>query len=45
MGLIANLKTGWTLSVDSLTVLREPPKLLASPAISGVATAVFFVLL
>lgn len=45
MGLIANLKTGWTLSVDSLGVLREHPKLLAFPAISGVATGLFFVLL
>lgn len=45
MGLIANLKTGWTLSVDSLTVLREHPRLLAFPAISGAATGLFFVLL
>lgn len=45
MGFLANLKTGWTLSIDSLTVLREHPKLLAFPAISGLATAAFFVFL
>ena len=45
MGVVANLKTGLTLSLDSLTVLREYPKLLAFPAISGVATTVFFVVL
>jgi hypothetical protein len=45
MGIFANLKTGLTLSLDSLTVLREHPKLLAFPAISGVATTVFFVFL
>ena len=45
MGLLANLKTGWTLSVDSLAVLREHPKLLSFPAMSGVATALFFLLL
>lgn len=45
MGILANLKTGWTLSLDSITVLREHPKLLAFPAISGVATGLFFVFL
>ncbi|MEF8809009.1 DUF6159 family protein [Natronomonas sp.] len=45
MGILANLKTGWTLSMDSLSVLREHPKLLAFPAISGVATGLFFVFL
>lgn len=42
MGILGNLKTGWTLSVDSLGVIREHPKLLAFPALSGVATAAFF---
>ena len=45
MGILANVKTGLKLSVDSLAVLRDHPKLLAFPAISGVATAVFFVFL
>jgi hypothetical protein len=45
MGILGNLKTGWTLAMDSLTVLRGHPKLLAFPAISGVATGFFFVLL
>jgi len=45
MGLLGNFKTGLKLSVDSLAVLRSHPKLLAFPAISGVATAVFFVFL
>lgn len=45
MGIIANLKTGWTLSMDSLSVLRTHPKLLAFPSISGVATAFFAVFL
>lgn len=45
MGILANLKTGWMLSKDSLTVLREHPKLLAFPAISGVATGAFAIVL
>lgn len=45
MGFLANLKTGWALSIDSLGVLRDHPKLLAFPAISGVATAFFLLLL
>jgi hypothetical protein len=45
MGVLANLKTGWSLSMDSLAVLRNHPKLLAFPAISGLATGLFFVVL
>jgi hypothetical protein len=44
MGIFTRLKTGWTLAMDSLRVLREEPSLAAFPVIGGLAGTVFLVL-
>ncbi len=45
MGFLSRLKTGWALARDSVQVLREEPSLTAFPAISGLAGAIYVVLL
>jgi len=45
MGLFSRLKTGWTLSMDSLRVLRAQPSLAVFPAIAGIAGAIYVGLL
>ena len=44
LGFLARLKTGWTLTKDSLGVIRDHPKLLAFPLLAGVSSIVFLVL-
>ncbi len=41
MGLFARLKTGFTLAVDSLKVLRREPSLLVFPLVAGLFGAVY----
>ncbi len=43
-GFFDRLKTGWTLTKDSLGVIRDYPKLLVFPALAGLASVFFFVL-
>ncbi len=45
MGFIGRLKTGLTLTKDSIAVIREYPKLLVFPLLAGISSIVFFVLL
>ncbi len=45
MGFLARLKTGWALSMDSLDVLRAEPSLTVFPAIAGLASTVYLVLI
>lgn len=45
MGIFSRLKMGWTLSKDSLSVLRHHPDLTLFPLLSGLAGIVFLGLL
>jgi hypothetical protein len=45
MGFLGRLKTGWTLSMDSLGVLRAEPSLALFPAIAGLAGTVYLALI
>lgn len=45
MGIFARLKMGWSLSMDSLRVLRKQPELALFPLLSGVAGLLFVGLL
>lgn len=45
MGLFSRFKTGWTLAMDSLDVLRQQPELAAFPLVGGAAGAVYLGLL
>ena len=45
LGFLDRLKTGWTLTKDSVGVIRDHPKLLAFPLLAGVSSIVFLVLL
>ncbi len=42
-GFFERAKTGWTLTKDSASVIRDYPKLLVFPLLAGVASAAFFV--
>lgn len=44
MGLFSRLKTGWSLTKDSITVLRHNPELAVFPLVSGIAGILFLVL-
>jgi hypothetical protein len=44
LGFLDRLKTGWTLTKDSIGVIRDHPKLLAFPLLAGVSSIVFLVL-
>ncbi|MEF8779806.1 MAG: DUF6159 family protein [Haloferacaceae archaeon] len=44
VGFVDRLKTGWTLTKDSVGVIREYPKLLAFPLLAGVS-GVFFLMI
>jgi len=44
IGFLDRLKTGWTLTRDSVRVLRDHPSLLLFPLLAGVASAAFLVL-
>lgn len=41
IGVRERLRTGWTLTKDSASVIRETPELLAFPLLAGVASAGF----
>ncbi len=43
-GFFDRLKTGWTLTKDSIAVIREYPKLLAFPLLAGISSVFFLVL-
>ena len=45
VGFFDRLKTGWTLTKDSVGVIREHPKLLVFPLLAAVASIFFLVLL
>ncbi|WP_114578858.1 DUF6159 family protein [Saliphagus sp. LR7] len=45
VGFVERLKTGWTLTKDSLGVVRDHPRLLAFPLLAGVASLCFLALL
>lgn len=45
LGFFDRLKTGWTLTKDSLGVISDHPKLLVFPLLAGISAVVFFVLL
>lgn len=45
VGFVDRLKTGWTLTKDSVGVIREYPKLLVFPLLAAVASVFFLVLL
>jgi hypothetical protein len=38
------IKTGWTLTKDSITVIRDHPKLLVFPLLAGISSIFFLVL-
>lgn len=44
-GFLGRLKTGWTLTKDSIGVIRDHPELLVFPLLAGISSVVFFVLL
>ena len=44
LGFIDRLKTGWTLTKDSVGVIGDHPKLLAFPLLAGVSSVVFLLL-
>lgn len=44
IGLFDRLKTGWTLTKDSLDVIRDHPKLLTFPLLAGLSSVFFLVL-
>ncbi len=44
LGFVDRMKTGWTLTKDSIAVIREYPKLLVFPLLAGIASIVFFAL-
>ena len=44
LGFFDRLKTGWTLTKDSIGVIRDHPKLLAFPLLAGVSSIVFLIL-
>ena len=44
IGLVDRLKTGWTLTTDSVGVIRDHPALMLFPLLAGVASAAFFLL-
>ena len=43
-GFFGRLKTGWTLTKDSIGVIRDHPKLLVFPLLAGISSVVFLVL-
>ncbi len=43
-GFFDRLKTGWTLTKDSVGVIRDHPKLLVFPLLAGLSSIVFLVL-
>ncbi|MCL9816814.1 DUF6159 family protein [Natronocalculus amylovorans] len=43
-GFFSRLKTGWTLTKDSLSVIRDHPKLLVFPLLAGLSSIFFLVL-
>ncbi len=43
-GFFDRLKTGWTLTKDSIGVIRDHPKLLVFPLLAGLSSIVFLVL-
>ncbi|WP_418282129.1 DUF6159 family protein [Halorubrum sp. DTA98] len=43
IGFFDRLRTGWTLTKDSIGVVRDHPTLLLFPLLAGVASAAFFV--
>ena len=45
VGFVDRLKTGWTLTKDSVGVIREYPKLLVFPLLAAVASVFFLVFL
>ncbi|MWV64683.1 hypothetical protein GRS48_07595 [Halorubrum sp. JWXQ-INN 858] len=44
VGFFDRVKTGWTLTKDSVGVIRDHPNLMVFPLLAGVASAAFFVL-
>lgn len=44
LGFFDRLKTGWTLTKDSIGVIRDHPKLLVFPLLAGIASVFFLVL-
>ncbi len=44
IGLVDRLKTGWTLTTDSVGVIRNHPRLLVFPLLAGLTSGLFFVL-
>lgn len=44
IGFFGRLKTGWTLTKDSVGVIRNHPRLLVFPALAGISSAFFFLL-
>jgi len=45
LGFFDRIKTGWTLTKDSIAVIRDYPKLLVFPLLAGISSIIFFVLL
>lgn len=45
IGFFDRLRTGWTLTKDSVVVIREHPQLLLFPLLAGIASAVFLLVL
>ncbi len=43
IGVLDRLRTGWTLTTDSASVVRDNPELLVFPLLAGVASAGFLV--
>jgi len=43
LGIFGRIKTGWTLTKDSLGVIRDHPELMVFPLLAGVSSAFFFV--
>ncbi|OVE84401.1 DUF6159 family protein [Natronolimnobius baerhuensis] len=44
IGFFGRLKTGWTLTKDSISVIRHHPRLLVLPALAGASSLLFFAL-
>ncbi|MFP8954001.1 DUF6159 family protein [Natrialbaceae archaeon A-arb3/5] len=44
IGFFGRLKTGWTLTKDSISVIRNHPQLLAFPTLAGLSSILFFAL-
>lgn len=44
IGFFGRLKTGWTLTKDSVGVIRNHPRLLAFPALAALSSVFFFLL-